>query len=65
MQQFFEVTEKDESADGGVNLMYSLKRQIEKEEELYARLKDNYPIFADNLIKQREAFRKQISMRDE
>ena len=65
MQQFFEVTEKDESVDGGVNLMYSLKRQIEKEEELYARLKDNYPIFADNLIKQREAFRKQISMRDE
>ena len=64
MQQFFEATEKDESVDGGVDLMYSLKRQIEKEQELYARLKDNYPIFADNLIKQREAFRKQYLAQD-
>lgn len=64
MQQFFEATEKDASVDGGVDLMYSLKRQIEKEQELYARLKDNYPIFADNLIKQREAFRKQYLTQD-
>ena len=64
MQQFFEATEKDESVDGGVDLMYSLKRQIEKDQELYARLKDNYPIFADNLIKQREAFRKQYLAQD-
>ena len=59
MDQMLSHTPLSEATKDAYDLAWSLYCQIQKEQNLYDRLKDNYPIYAENLIKQRIDFRKQ------